>query len=608
MDNSKSELKIKRKEYIFQYGPEIFFKIKLENNYEIISIFVIKIDGKKKEKFFTKISGKQIEILEENLSSKMTLANLMQFLGRQLEKKEARIGVKKENLTLEIDYKGWRGEDKSVKFVLVKEDLSVEDNINLINSKISDIENEINKLKKSYDEHLILLGKAQNSENKERKIPDINEIKEIVKSEFKELFEEEKESIRNLIKEIKKQSKSCSELNENIFNKCIISDSSNTESENEFNGVRTTKVKNTLTPQHKKQGDKKAKLNKKNSQTFQLTGSSKKFKYRKSQQDLNRYHKNKFKKQTYSLNFDSPDRSSNYSKRHNFSVFSSQNITNFSPLHFHNSNSKKAFYNTLINTIKKQVLQKLQGEMNQFGTQNNNLNINVIKHRFSHNIMNTLSKPNLQNQHHNTFQFTRSPFKTPTNNPIIEQHQKVPSSQEDKSSQNPSLISSKDEIKFIKKAIQTNVEGNKKLKGLNLIFNSSVHGGKLSKFHSICDETQNTLIVIRTKCGKKFGGFTGGMWDVGGFKSDNSTFLFSLSSLESFQRLPKIHYSIFTSKDYICFGENDLKIPDNFIENGVFIEQDSFDYSGKEDALCGESGEVQIEELIVFECVFDIYE
>ena len=74
---------------------------------------------------------------------------------------------------------------------------------------------------------------------------------------------------------------------------------------------------------------------------------------------------------------------------------------------------------------------------------------------------------------------------------------------------------------------------NKKVKGLEKIYQASIEGGDSSIFHSKCDNIPNTLTLIFSEKGRIFGGFTSETWDISGkYKDDKKSFLFSIDKLK----------------------------------------------------------------------------
>ena len=85
-----------------------------------------------------------------------------------------------------------------------------------------------------------------------------------------------------------------------------------------------------------------------------------------------------------------------------------------------------------------------------------------------------------------------------------------------------------DEIGFILKEIE---KKNKKIKEINLIYNASEDGDKITDFHSKCDNKSNTLMIIQTTTQYIFGGFTKVGWKnvKGEDIYDDNAFCFSVN-------------------------------------------------------------------------------
>ena len=66
------------------------------------------------------------------------------------------------------------------------------------------------------------------------------------------------------------------------------------------------------------------------------------------------------------------------------------------------------------------------------------------------------------------------------------------------------------------------------------IYSGSKNGFSVVDFHEKCDNTPNTLIIVRSVEGNVFGGFTKCEWDssFSGYKTDSSAFIFSLVNKE----------------------------------------------------------------------------
>ena len=146
-----------------------------------------------------------------------------------------------------------------------------------------------------------------------------------------------------------------------------------------------------------------------------------------------------------------------------------------------------------------------------------------------------------------------------------------------------------DDINFISSAIEKVL--NKKGYIHKLLYRASRDGDSSQTFHNKCDEIPNTVIIIETTKGKKFGGFTSQIWDKkGDFKRDENCFLFNLNKKEIYY-IKNSDIAILCSKNKgPNFGSgSDICIEDNCMRNNNnFTFQSSFYYKEQNYALNGE--------------------
>ena len=112
----------------------------------------------------------------------------------------------------------------------------------------------------------------------------------------------------------------------------------------------------------------------------------------------------------------------------------------------------------------------------------------------------------------------------------------------------------------------------------NLLYKAKRDGDRISVFAEKVKGKSPTLILIETKTGYKFGGYTTVDWDMTGhykYKRDESAFIFSINSKEKFTQIQKNEkYGICGDPDHFAFGGgHDLTIWDNF-----FTHDNSKDY------------------------------
>ena len=68
-----------------------------------------------------------------------------------------------------------------------------------------------------------------------------------------------------------------------------------------------------------------------------------------------------------------------------------------------------------------------------------------------------------------------------------------------------------------------------------LIYKATRDGDKADNFHAMCDAYNNTIVLIKTIKGRKFGGFTHEKWEGEDInKIDNRAFLFSIDRQKTY--------------------------------------------------------------------------
>ena len=86
-----------------------------------------------------------------------------------------------------------------------------------------------------------------------------------------------------------------------------------------------------------------------------------------------------------------------------------------------------------------------------------------------------------------------------------------------------------------------------------LLYRLSKDGESIKTFHDKCDNISQTLILIESFDGKKFGGYTTCTWDGNMIdKNDNKTFLFNLNNNQKFGK----RYNIFNNRDIYTYKKN----------------------------------------------------
>ena len=108
---------------------------------------------------------------------------------------------------------------------------------------------------------------------------------------------------------------------------------------------------------------------------------------------------------------------------------------------------------------------------------------------------------------------------------------------------------------FIENEIEKQLKKN--VISYNLLYKATRDGDKSENFHSKCDNKENTLVIITTTAGKKFGGFTTKLWNHSGYVKDPLAFAFSINNQKIYNIVDNINgeYAIYANQLYgPCFG------------------------------------------------------
>ena len=132
---------------------------------------------------------------------------------------------------------------------------------------------------------------------------------------------------------------------------------------------------------------------------------------------------------------------------------------------------------------------------------------------------------------------------------------------------------------------------NKIIKGAKLLYRAS-RDGDSTQFHSKCDGIENTVTFVKSKNGRKFGGFANKAFNTSNkWISDPNCFVFSLLYKECY------YYNnngsmIYGSSSYgpLWGAGHDLCMASGCLsDTGGSTAQSSFDYKGKSNTLSGSS-------------------
>ena len=94
----------------------------------------------------------------------------------------------------------------------------------------------------------------------------------------------------------------------------------------------------------------------------------------------------------------------------------------------------------------------------------------------------------------------------------------------------------------------------------NLVYKMSRDGRTPQAFHQKCDRLNQNVIVIQTKGGEVFGGFTNNGWGNEGFTRDEGAFVFNIKNKKKWN-VSRPNNAIFSESKYLfVFGRGDIMV------------------------------------------------
>ena len=144
-----------------------------------------------------------------------------------------------------------------------------------------------------------------------------------------------------------------------------------------------------------------------------------------------------------------------------------------------------------------------------------------------------------------------------------------------------------------------------------LLYQISRDGDNISTFYNKVNNKVPTLIIVKSKSGYKFGGYTTNTWEANnsGYKKDELAFLFSLNKTKKYNiKNDKIQYAIYGSSDRFAFGGgHDLCISDKCTSNNQsYCYYSNYSYNTTEQyELNGGQMHFYVDELEVYNVEFE---
>ena len=146
-------------------------------------------------------------------------------------------------------------------------------------------------------------------------------------------------------------------------------------------------------------------------------------------------------------------------------------------------------------------------------------------------------------------------------------------------------------------------ELNKEITNSIRIYRATEDGDKADDFHRLCDGNTNLIILIKTKDGKKFGGYTSiGFNNYNQSNLDDTAFIFSIDKREIYPNIRgknaiESYYNLGPT-----FSGDSIKIYDNFFKKGGITSKIGTNYQTNEDYQINDGKKIfAVEEIEVLE-------
>ena len=165
------------------------------------------------------------------------------------------------------------------------------------------------------------------------------------------------------------------------------------------------------------------------------------------------------------------------------------------------------------------------------------------------------------------------------------------------------IIHDMNELELLTKKIN---KDNKRLI-INLLYKASADGDTASAFHEKCDEANNTIVLVETKDGKRFGGYTTCSWKGNCIeKADPDAFIFSFDKMKTYDNIPEDDAIGCYPKFGPIFLGCQIKIFDNAFTKGGTTFEKELNFDTKEDyELTGGNRTFEVKDIEVYEVVIE---
>ena len=165
------------------------------------------------------------------------------------------------------------------------------------------------------------------------------------------------------------------------------------------------------------------------------------------------------------------------------------------------------------------------------------------------------------------------------------------------------IIHNKNELDMITNKIN---KDNKKII-INLLYKATADSDKASVFHEKCDKAKNSIVLVETENGMRFGGYTTCSWSGNCVdKNDTDAFIFSFDKMKTYDNIPGDEAIGCYPKFGPIFLGCQIKIFDNFFTKGGTTFERELNFNTEEDyELTGGDREFKVKDIEVYEVLFE---
>jgi hypothetical protein len=160
------------------------------------------------------------------------------------------------------------------------------------------------------------------------------------------------------------------------------------------------------------------------------------------------------------------------------------------------------------------------------------------------------------------------------------------------------IIQNTKELELLTRKISKN---NKKIT-LNLLYKATVDSDKAQAFHNKCDSVNNSLVLVKSTNGKRFGGYTTCSWEGNNIeKKDENAFVFSLDKLKTYDVIPGEDAIGCYPKYGPVFLGCQIRLYDEFFTKGGTTYEKGLNYNTEEDfELSGGLNKFEVKDVEVY--------